>query len=204
MKKLQTEILSAVLIAGIVIGLVGVAYLWGKPLIEKRTTVAEYLKAKDFILELDKKITELSNTGSGEANLKIPTGSLRLIPWDANDPENNSLILELIVDQPMVMNESVPVATGTLGEVGIYGEAEPRVITLNVSSYQGKYLMRLVLHYRELDVESPKKGYKIVLDGEKVTGKERISLSFDKNEIKPGEAANGGDLVLTHIKVDLY
>ena len=203
--KLQTQIISVVLIAGIAVSLVGSAYLWGKPLIEKRTTISEYLKAQNFILELDKKITEISNMGSGEASIDIPTGSLKLINYQANDPKNNTLILQFLVDQPMLLGEAVPIKTSSLGEIGVYGESEPRVIFLNSTGKGEKYLLSLELHYRELDTQTtPSKGYKIVLDGYNSMGKEKVMISFDKNEVVPGGAANGGDLILTHIRIDLY
>ncbi|MFC2143859.1 hypothetical protein ACFLQO_00650 [Candidatus Aenigmatarchaeota archaeon] len=48
----QTQTLSLVLITGIVIAMIGMAYAWGMPLIQKRTTITEYSTAENFILEL--------------------------------------------------------------------------------------------------------------------------------------------------------
>lgn len=200
--KAQTQALSLVLIAGIVIAMIGLAYAWGMPLIQKRTTITEFSTAQNFILSLDSKITEIVNSGAGEFRLDIPSGFVRAIDYGASDPDNNSIIMEFITNQPMIMNASqVLLKTTSFGEVGTYGESEPRIITLTGEGFGTGYKMEIKLHYRELDTET--RGYKIALKPITSTGEKSVKLSFDKNVVQPGNASNGGDLVLTYVNVEL-
>jgi len=219
----QVQSISLVIVSGIVIALVGVAYFWGMPLIEKRTTVTEVKSAKSFISELNEKLTELVKTGAGRAEIDVPNKLIRLVPADSTDPENNSIIMEFVVDQPMIYpNTTVYLKDfGCEKEkdgptfikefttcVGLYGTNSPDIISLKeIADVEGKFIMKIKLHYRELDTEE--RGYKIQLCPAKTdcetpqTGKSKIRLSFNKNIILPNAAANGKDLVATYINVEL-
>jgi len=200
--KAQTQTLSIVLIAGIVIAMVGIAYAWGMPLIQKRMTVTEFSTAQNFILNLDNKITDIANSGAGTVSLDIPNGLVKAVGYGVSDPDNNSIIMEFTTDQPMIVNASVVLLrTTSFGEVGVYGESEPRIISLTGEAFGAGYRMQIKLHYRELDTET--KGYKIALNPMSQTGLKEVRVSFDKNLVQPGNASNGGDLVLTYVRIEL-
>jgi len=200
--KAQTQVISVVLLTGIIISLVGTAYMWGKPLIEKRTTLTEFSSAMDFILELDKRITDLANSGSGSFYVDIPKGILRVVGYNENDPDNNSIIYEIPVSQPIAYNAStILLKTSSYDMIGMYGEAEPRIITLNViSNDDGGYTLRFKIYYRELDTQTA--GYQIALNPVATSNiaTQRLTVSFEKKETIPGGASNNGDLILTHMK----
>jgi len=201
--KAQVNTLSIVLIAGIVVAMIAIAYAWGMPLIQKRTTITEFSTAQNFILSLDSKITDIANSGSGEFILDIPSGFVNVYGYGDGNPDNNSVVLEFVTDQPMITNASnVLLKTNSFGEVGVYGESEPRIITMsNEVSAASKNKMKLKLHYRELDSET--KGYKIALNPITRSGDIRIKGSFDRNVVQPNNASNQGDLVLTYITLEV-
>ncbi len=201
MKKAQTQTISVVLMTGIIISLAGAAYLWGKPLIEKRMTISDFTNALDFVLDLDKKIVDVVNSGSGSFEIDIPKGTLRVVPYGANDPDNNSIIYEILVSQPIAYNAStILIKTESDDPVGMYGEAEPRIITLSTLSTGGNlYQLRFKIHYRELITKT--KGYRIALDSVSKSGNKRITVTFDKKEIQPLQASNNGDLILNYVKI---
>jgi len=200
-------VITIVLISGIVIGLVGVAYMWGIPLISKRTAVTDFLSAEDFAVKLNDKIVEIANSGSGEASLAIPKGLIRVKPYNpANlrDPDANSLVLEIIVSQPLILSDSVVLRTNVLGENATYGEAEPRIINLSSQASGSDYKLIFNLHFRELDTRNdPLKGYLIGVQQGTVTGNSQVMVSYAGTQVIPNGAANGGDIVLTKIKVDV-
>jgi flagellin-like protein len=202
-RKAQTEVISIVLLTGIIISLVGAAYMWGIPLINKRTAVTDFLAAEDFVVKLDQKIVEIANAGSGEAALDIPNGLIRVIDYDSILPDKNSIILEKIVKQPLILSNSVVLKTNVLGENGTYGEAEPRIINLSSESYGSDYRLIFTLHYRELDTsKEPLKGYLITLKTGEIAGTSRVVVSYDGTDVS-GTAKNGGPLVRTRIKVSV-
>jgi len=205
--KAQAEIITIVLISGIIISLVGVAYMWGIPLITKRTALTEFLSAEDFVVKLNDRIVSIANSGSGEATLTIPKGRIRIIAFESatpRDPDKNSIILETIVSQPLVLGNSVVLKTNVLGENATYGEAEPRIINLSSETLGSEYKLFFTLHFRELDTRNqPSRGYVIAVQPGAVTGNSQVSVSYAGTEIIPGGAASLGDLVVTKIKVDL-
>lgn len=200
--KAQSQTLSIVLIAAIIIAMVGLAYAWGMPLIQKRTTITEFSAAQNFILSLDQKITDIANSGTGEATIDIPNGYATVVGYGSNDPDNNSVLFDFRTDQPMIVNAStVLIKTGSFGEVGTYGESEPRIISMTRESFGTGYKMMMKLHYRELDTET--KGYKIALNPISPSGQRKITIKFDKNVVQPGNATNGGDLILTYVNIEV-
>jgi hypothetical protein len=206
-RKAQAEVITIVLITGIVISLVGTAYMWGMPLISKRTSVTEFLTAEDFVVKLSDKIVEIANSGSGEASMTIPKGVIRVINYNSDSPRNpdaNSIILEVPVSQPLAMGTSVVLKTNVLGENATYGEAEPRIINLSSSVSSGSNKLIFTLHFRELDTRNqPLKGYMIAVKQGTMTGTSQVVVSYDGTEVKQNGAANGGDLIITKIKVDV-
>jgi hypothetical protein len=201
----QTQAMSVIIITGIIISLVSAAYIWGKPLIEKRSTVAEFSSIESFIIDLNDNIVEIANNGEGRATLEIPFGVLKLIPYDDADPDNNSLILEHYVSQPILFNSTIPIKTTNIEEVAEYGEALPRVILMEVSPFTEGHRLHMKLHYRELDSDTlPRKGYIIRLNpSSNNVARRRVTVSFGGNEIKEGEAANFGDLVVKYINLEM-
>ena len=202
-RKAQVQAISLVLISGIVITLAGAAYMWGKPLIEKRSTITDVAAAESFVIQLDKEIIDVTRNG-GEKGLSIPNLRGSSISIDAQD---NSITYRFIIDQPMLTvgqrTVPIPIETTSIDPIGVYGES-PRIITLEASKDQSRFIMLLKLKYRELDVDSPpKKGYKIVLLPSGTSGVEKITVSNGGMETLSGGAANGGDLVMTMVTADL-
>jgi hypothetical protein len=201
--KAQTQVITMVLLSGIVITLVGTAYMWGIPFISKRTSISDFLSAEDFLLKLNDKIMDISNSGSGEASLEIPKGLIRVFNSSDPGPDNNSIVLEVIVEQPLIAEgNKVFLKTNVIGENATYGDAEPRIISLSSQPYASGYKMTLKMHYRELDTKNPPyRGYKIELERGSITGSNQVVVSYRTTESKT--AMNGGPLVSTKIRVDV-
>jgi hypothetical protein len=203
--KGQVQVISVIMITGIIITLVGAAYFWGAPLIEKRTAVTETDIAENFILDLNGRIVSIANTGAGESTLDIPHGLLKVIPNGHSDSDNNSVVLEYFVKQPMIFPNTVAyLDTKNIEEVAPYGEASPRVVSLRGERAGEGDRILLKLHYRELDINTtPVRGYRIALNEgmQATTGTSMVTVSFDRRETIDDGAANGGDLIVTHINL---
>lgn len=206
--KAQVQPITMIIIVGISVGLVGFAYGFGMPLIEKGSTISDYDLVLDFIKRLDSKIISVANSMAGEESIDIPKGLVTIIPHDAEDPDNNTIILEFVVPQPLVVDGDIYLDTRILGEVATYGFAEPRTIQLSGEWLETRRnILKLRLHYRELDTDvEPERGYKIMLNALTNTGTRRIVISFDSTKPQNPErivdgAKNGGELIATHINI---
>lgn len=204
MRRAQTQAVSLVLISGIVIALAGAAYMWGKPMIEKRTTITQFTSAVRFMEDLDKKIVDLARScttpGACEESLKLPINGFISV-----DSGGNTITYEFVVTQPLVTEGEVPINTGNLGEVAAYGET-PGVIKMMGNRTGGIYKLKFTLHYRELYNEDQQRGYKIKLErleefeGSR-TGTNKILVKYLGSETKPNQGYYGGDLILSRIGV---
>ena len=197
--KAQVSAISMILIVGIVISLVGSSYIWGKPLIDKRTTITQFTVALRFMEDLDEKIKHVASScttaGACEVKLDIPTsGDISVNSLD------NSISYTFYVEQPLFRESDIPYNTGNVDPVANYGEL-PGVITVSGDVEEWTNSITLKLKYRELvDIEQGK-GFYINLTGDDI-GENSVIIRFEGIEIKPGEASNGGDLYSSKIAVE--
>lgn len=201
MGKAQTEVITLVLISGIIISLVGFAWTWGEPMIQKRSTITQFTSAVRFMENLDKKITDMAGTcssdGTCEETLTLPVPGLITL-----DETNNVIIYTFDVDQPLITTGEVFFNTADNGTVARYGET-PSVISLKGQAAHAGYALIFSLRYRELDSNEPLRGYKIQLMSQsgKLSGNSKIIISYGNPETRTGRAQNGGDLIVSKIKV---
>ena len=204
--KAQVQIVSIILIMGIIIVLTSATYFWGKPLIDKRIMITQLATIQEFMKRLDERITDMARscTGFCDETLSVPPGSyIKAYSFSDPNPDNNSIILEFAINYLMMGNKSVPLNTNVLGEVAPYGETNG-VITMRQTMKGQQYIMIFKLHYRELDTKAfPKEGYKIILKPEAMAGQQKITVSFAGTSVILDAAVNGGPLTTTSIKVQM-
>jgi hypothetical protein len=198
----QVDVISIVMISGILLALVGAAYLWGVPIVEKRSTLTQFQIAQDWLDKLNKAITDVANSG-GRTDLDIPFGIVSIIPIDSQTQNNNTIVFEFVIPQPLIWNVSQVYfgqTTDVLNEIGRYGIAQPYILTLNSTRVDTQTKIAANLHYRELAGDG--KSYKIALIGSG-QGKSKITINYKNITKLAGSAANGGDLFLTYIAISL-
>ena len=200
-RKAQTEAITLVLISGIIIALVGVAYMWGRPMIEKRSVVTQFTSAVKFMEDLDSKIVGMAGScsfeGACEDSLVLPVPGLITL-----DEAANTITYRFHVNQPLITKGEVLFNTIDNSTVARYGET-PGVLSLTGNSTQGGlYELIFTLRYRELDSDEPWRGYKIQLvKSGKASGSSRISFSYGGSDTMQEAARNNGDLILSKIEV---
>jgi hypothetical protein len=216
MRKGQVETISIILIAGIIISLAGAAYFWGKPAIEKRSTLADIANAKSFMVQLDKDIIEVAKSG-GTRTVSIPKISGSSISVDT---ATNEMLFRFVTTQAMLDMEggvgTIPVETFDEDDPGPYG-GSPRIITLQAEKDGQQYIMTLRLKYRELNevpscaqsgpaVGTPR-GYKITLEDGGSTSEGSpgaVSVFFSGTETQSrNEVTDCGTLTKTKVRVTL-
>jgi hypothetical protein len=201
MRKAQVQAISLILITGIVLSLAGAAYFWGRPIIEKRSTLTDISTAKAFILQLNDDVLDVARN-KGEKVLNIP--ALSAASLLTNESENG-MVFQFLSNQPMlaVGDETLPIPVDTkhIEPNGTYGES-PRIVTIQSRPHETAFLMILKLTYRKLETQTPpKKGYQIVIRpiGSK-RGNNKVTVSYGGTE---SAMVGGVDVLRTIINIKI-
>ncbi|MFB6088832.1 MAG: hypothetical protein ABEK36_03585 [Candidatus Aenigmatarchaeota archaeon] len=149
--KGQTQIMSAVLLTGIMIGLISVAYIWGGPMIQKQKDVVKLDDMESFMRNLDKEIRNVAkNGGTTNLNVNLP-GSLKIIE---DSPLGNGTVDRIVLK---FETKGSVIQPGT--EIVLFGNdnstvstmgSEPSVLTEKSTKMGDKYHITLELYFREL------------------------------------------------------
>ncbi len=214
-RKGQSEVITFVLLGGVIVSLVGAAYMWGAPLTEKRSSLAEAESVKAFFDVLNKKITDMSQTCTGtcvESVDIVPKGVFTafdsaqyykdLGPDKANE-FNNSIILNVSAARSIyALDRWIGLNTGNVGGYANFGEKEGVLMIRMIKNPAGNYESVYKLWFREVD--STKKGFRVDFETGPVksatTGK--ITITYNGRFTIPNGAANGKDLEISKIRVD--
>jgi hypothetical protein len=208
----QSSVISIVIIAGMVVALIGIAYAWAIPMIEKRTAIADYNMVESFMLELDENIVDIANTGSGDVLMEIPKGTLTVNGYNVTGDVNNTITLDFYVEQPLITSGgTIPIKTNSLDYIGEYGKTEPRVLILSGSDAGDRTHLRMDMRYRELRSGAPN-GYVIALcpstalDGcdDSISGGKKIRVYYHRSVTEQRDQLEGGDLKITCIGTEVY
>ena len=206
--KGQQEALSAVLISGIMIGVVGSVYFWGVPLIQKNKDNSLLETSESFMSDLDAKIKFVANNGGRDSVvINVPA----IVRFDGQS-------VELSIDTEGTIyaaNAEIPLGRSSTSSLkqdttvsppvyyGVWGIDDP--VLFNVKSTEvseGRYNTRYRLQYIELRNDKTTKDYKIALTGSGSSGGEGktiiIESSGDNSNI-----VNGRTLISSLVKISI-
>ena len=185
-RSAQTQIITIVLITGIIIGTIGSTLYWGQPLIEKTKTTSELSQAVSLMKEVERAIDEVAASEESRVLLLNIKGDLKIegaieAPENINNPlyrynndENpqypirNSITYTVEVGQAVSSADWIPldgnpsIRTNSTGyEEYIPGTTDdkPGVIMLKTEVSSEMYNAILKLGYRELVNLKNGKGY---------------------------------------------
>jgi len=191
MVKAQSDIISAVIIVVIAMGLAGAAYSWGLPLIQKRQDTAIVNRVLNYfdhnnVNSLPSKIEYVANHGGEETFSLDVDGIWILKPDDETSEFNNSLtftffskVSNLATGQwvPLTAGATCPPSKGTLGV------HKSSVVCARADAVATGYNITYMVLFREIDESAGTRGYKINL---KNAG--TLTISTNKNiRISAGE-----------------
>jgi len=213
MKKAQVEIISVLIIIAIAAGLFSTAYLWGKPLIEKRQDKGSVERVYNSFSDVVKKIQYVANNGGEETITTGADGLWMLYPSDSLSPENNSLQFSFVSKVSPIATECpkgsgnpcgwIPLSSTNTNPTGILGIDDAFVIFGKAFQVGTEYYnITYKIWFRQLN-ESSFKAYKINLTSS--TGA-RASISRNLRIFRGSVApVKVGDMtiVFTEIKIGL-
>lgn len=191
--KGAVNIISIVLIAGIVISLVSAAYIWSTPLLEKGETNTAFQSATSFAFSLNNNIISVANSGGGEGSMNTPPGMfVTIVPETAENLGNNSIILQIAVPQAMALSDGKTYLGGASftdiihPDEGVFGESSPSIISFEVEPMGTGHIATFQILFRRLATKTtPIKKFKIALNRDStdvLKGGDKITYSFAGTE----------------------
>lgn len=181
------EAISAILITGILLGVVGSIYLWGIPLIEKNMDFSVLESAEGFMRNLDEKINGVANHG-GREQIEIPLGVINFESDIDLEIETRNTIYASEAWIPLGKNECTK-------EEGKWGIDDPDILCMIGQKVGEKYKTKYNLRYIELKLGI--KSYKIELVGEG-SGREKNSIIIERTGTQ-----REGDSVTTLVSIKI-
>lgn len=202
MKKGQQEALSAVLISGILIGVVGSVYFWGVPLIQKNKDISLLETSESFMRQLDENVRSVANNG-GRNSIVVPIPGI--VTFDGE-------VIKLTIETQGTIyapDAEIPLGKNTLGSLsqsggnyyGVWGVDEP--VLFNVKSIkmgEDTYRNEYTLDYLELRNSRSLRDFKIDLTGSGTSGGEDNTIVIE-SQGNTETAADGRTLVSSNVRI---
>lgn len=209
MSKSQSDVVSAMLILMISIGLVYTAFSWGLPLIQKRQDEALVDRVANYFSQqnensLPRKIEFVAGKGGSDTfNLDVEG------VWTLDETENSisfffsSLASDVTQTGEWVSRtEGVDCSFQRSAPLGILGVDKSSIVCVKVDKTADRYEYTYKIWFRELDESDGTKGFKISL----VKEAGGVSSSTGKSiKISQGETTQQqqGQKLLTIVKINI-
>ena len=188
--KGQQDILSTIIISGILIGVVGSVYLWGVPLIQKNQDISTLRFSEDLMTELNEKIKFIANNG-GKDRMQITVPGI----LEVRDGR-----IELRVDTQGTIYASeaeIPLGSNECTRIdGIWGQHDSSIFCVKSHKVgDTNFKTTFSLSYIPLKV-SAIRSYKIDLVGSDIGGQDRIVIIENLGTTE-------GDTTVAQVRVEI-
>lgn len=196
-QKGQGEVISNMLITGVLIGIVGAVLFWGLPLIQKSRDASTLSTAEDLMKTLSNKIKfVVNNGGKDRVVLNVPS-AFKFLP---NDPAGPSV--QLILDTRGTIyaaDADIPLGKNECSrQEGIWGVNEPEVLCLTSRKLDtNRYITTYRLSHILLKTEGVV-GYKINMTGSEAFSGEGHTIVFENSGTR-----QDGNFIYTLVSVNV-
>lgn len=201
--KGQSQVVTAVLLGGILVVGISSAYTWGVPLLQKNQDVSNLQDTVSSLQDLEEEIVAVSQRGgSSEVSINVRDGFFEVLP------ENDTIVYTgttnaayVATGQWVPLNENdmngVPEA-GFGGGYGIQNQDRPGVLIARARQEGDEYQTTFKIVFRELQDLESNQGYKIDLVGdgnlEASGGTHNIVITQGEETTEQGASATNGPL----------
>lgn len=204
----QTEALSAVLLSGILIGVVGSVYFWGIPLIQKNKDNSLLETSETFMNTLDQKIKFVANNG-GRDRVVISVPGIVRFDGQALELSIDTQGTIYAVDAPIQLGRTAAVNLRTDTSVnppilyGTWGQDDPVLFTVKSTELaSNRYTTYYTLDYLELRNDKTLKTYKIDLTGSGTSGGYQKTIVIESQGDSTA-IVNGRTLISSVVKISI-
>lgn len=203
--KGQQEALSAVLISGILIGVVGSVYFWGVPLIQKNKDVSLLETSEGFMRQLNEKIRSVANNG-GRDQIVIPVPGI--VSFDGEQMkltiETEGTVYATDAEIPLGKNSVSTLSLQDGQYNGTWGRDDPvlfnvKSVKMGENSYRNEY----TLDYIKLRNENSLRDFIISLTGSGTAGGQDKTIILESQGDTLTTDSEGRTLVRSVVKVSI-
>ncbi|VVB59201.1 Uncharacterised protein [uncultured archaeon] len=207
--KGQAEIISALLIVGITVAAVSVAYMWGVPIIQKGQSTSQIQEAESAMNDIEKAISDVEQNG-GKKSVSLNLDGSMEISEDDNAIKYSIASKKAGVARtewvPLNDDETFGVAgTPQNQSIPIYGTDKEGLLIAKASALDSGYLIDYRLVYREVDDLETKEGrittISAVGNNKASAGNVKLLISREPQVISSVPSKLGGKLTLTKISI---
>ncbi len=199
----QAEIVSTVLIFGIVVSLVGATYIWGVPLIRKQQAFGESQQIEEFMRSLDSTIQNVDKGGEDSRDtFRISENGILSINETANTIEFSTYLKGTYYTATKEGEETAwnPVEWGP-EEKGIFGKDSPSIIRAKASPQSGGgYEILWQIKYRPLLISGEDKDYTIDIQ---TSGDDNTAIVEDELTVSNNGKQIVGDATNSQITISI-
>lgn len=192
--KGQTEVVSAILLTGIMVSLVVATYFWGLPIIQKQKDRSRLDTMESFMKNLNSAIKEVANEGGRRKLSREIPGELRFVSKGGDPFEDNITLTFQSQGSLIATNETIHLVGDDRTQVPVSGESG--VLTVRSEPLDGQYEITMNLRYRNLT--SGDKVYRIDLNN---VGRSSISDREVTITIERGSASPSGNFYPNRINI---
>jgi hypothetical protein len=204
--KAQADIVTAVIIIAIAIGLMSTAYMWGVPLIQKRQHEALAARVRGYFDQnkassLPNRIEFIASAGRGEETFNIEADG----GWVLNPAEDWiqftfwSKASDISVGEDVSLTPGAPCPPpGSLPNPGYRGEDKASIVCANATKVADGFDIRYRIYFRQLNERDGTRSYKIDL-----VESEPLRSSTKSLRISFIRTTQRDNLITTEIKINL-
>lgn len=210
--KAQTEVISALLIVGITVAAVSVAYLWGVPIVQKGQSTGQIQNAESLMNQIEKSVSEVVQNGGQKSLLLNLQGALEIseeenmIKYSISSKKAGVARTEWV---PLNEDETFGIAiTNQSDSIPVYGFDKDAVIIAKANAVgEDDYILNYGLVFREVDDLNTREGRitNIAAAGNNKAsgGNVKLMIKREPQEVSASPSKLGGKLVSTKILLSL-
>ena len=193
--KGAAEALTAVIMTGVLIGVVGSVYLWGLPLIQKNKDIASLHAAESFMVDLSNKIKDVVNSAGRQ---RIAVSAPGILNFDGSKFQ-----FTVKTDGTIYSTEGqIPLGrNGCSPDTGVFGVQDSATLCVSSTKIGDKFETVYTLKFIQLDTEGVD-SRKIVFSGRPNAGGETRVITLD-NTGTTKEPSGSKIITKANIAVDI-
>ncbi len=200
MKSGQQQIVSVIIVVGLVLGAVATVLPWATSVIQKKKDTKSLDDVYNFFQSLDKTIRDIAKNGGEESlTLNVP-GKMTISPESLSSISNNSITFNFRskVSNVAANDSWIPLSTPNANETATLGIDPPGVILGKAKQEGNEINIHYKLWYRKLQDPSSGQTYKIAIN---TTNNEEKSTTTGFLRIQGLGSETIGNLIITKINI---